>query len=136
MGATVLLVDDDPDDAFFHKMLLEETGMVEQVHVCEDADSALQYLTRAHEDAGSARGTLAPDLVLVDLNLPGTNGWEFIESFKALSINPVQTKLAVLTGSLNPDDEYRALGTGVVRHFFIKPLHEREMADYLSRTRG
>ncbi len=74
----ILLVEDNPADMRLIREALTEDGMPAELHWSASGESALDYL--------HARGTHAhrpmPDLVLLDLNLPGLNGHEVLAEIK------------------------------------------------------
>ncbi len=66
---TVLLVEDNHDIAGYVKLFLE--AMEFEVHHTEDADTSLTYL-ESHR----------PDLILLDIGLPGKSGWQLLEMIR------------------------------------------------------
>ena len=116
---TILLVDDDPDCNFLHRRLLRKSACSERVVVTQDADDAIAFITEAAEEEP---GRL-PELVLLDINMPGMNGWEFLDEFEKLpeSIRS-NIKVIILTSSLNPDDKNRADANPSVAGMYDKLL--------------
>ena len=114
----ILLVDDDPDDNFLHQMVIEDSGLCEQVRVAENGIQALHYLTQTEAAAYSR-----PDIILLDINMPGMNGFEFLREYDKLPEHQkANVVLMMLTTSLNPDDQRRAQSFGIVDSFKSKPL--------------
>lgn len=77
--ARVLLVEDNPADARLAVEALKQASLPVELTVVEDGEQALEYL-HARGDFTSA---VLPDLVLLDLNLPGIDGREVLETVKA-----------------------------------------------------
>jgi len=110
----ILLVEDDlGDQRLIEKSLCNEKILNELITV-NDAESALQYLQRSQDgDKESPR----PDLILLDLNLPGMFGKEFLKRIKAspeLNTIPV----VVLTTSDSEQDileSYKLQAAGYVK---------------------
>lgn len=95
----ILLVEDNPADAELAQIGLRKGKILNQVHVVEDGESAIAFLrkTGAHSDAPT------PDLVLLDLNLPGMDGREVLEIVKSdpeLKVIPV---IVLTTSDAAPD---------------------------------
>ncbi|HEX4335248.1 MAG TPA: response regulator [Polyangiaceae bacterium] len=96
---SILLVEDSPADVRLTMEALREAKLHNQIDVVEDGESAMEYLRRP--------GQKRPDLVLLDLNLPGMDGREVLQEIKTdpdLSIIPV----VVLTTSSADEDVLRA----------------------------
>lgn len=125
----ILLVDDDPDDNFLHQIIIEDSGLCETVRVAENGFAALDYLTHPdHPDY------LRPDVILLDINMPGMNGFEFMDQYNTL---PEQFRshlvLMMMTTSLNPVDRWRAQGVPDVNGFQSKPLTQAMLQDIVDR---
>lgn len=76
----ILLVEDDPGDRKLIGKSLAEQEMDIEVFVAESGEEALEYLSRSK--AGES-GCPKPNLVLLDLNMPGMGGREFLRRLKA-----------------------------------------------------
>jgi CheY-like chemotaxis protein len=84
----------------------------------QSAKEALDYLVSRNENK-----TPRPDLIFLDINMPGMNGWEFLHEYNKLD-KQLQSRAIVimLTTSENPDDQMKAKGINVVSDFKTKPL--------------
>lgn len=78
-GIFILLVEDNPADVRLTQEALRETGAAHRLHVVMDGDAALDFLRQQSAQEGDVR----PDLILLDLNLPGRNGTEVLQVIKA-----------------------------------------------------
>ncbi len=132
---TVLLVEDNHDDIFYSKRIINNTGWAEQIDVCHDGSTALDYLLNRGEYAMESNIRPSPDLILLDLSLPRMNGWDFLAAYAALPASYRRhTVVVILTASLDPNDEARALTTGVVNRYIIKPLKELDFKRLMSEA--
>lgn len=105
--AEILLVEDNPLDAEAMLAAAEEVRIAGRVHHVRDGAAALDFLFRRGPHAGATR----PDLVLLDLNLPGIDGREVLRVIKnhaTLRALPV----VVLTTSERDEDVLRAYESG------------------------
>src|SRR3954466_9338421 len=66
----ILLVEDDPGDVLITREAFAEHKVSNRLTVCSDGAAALRFLRKQGAHAGAAR----PDIVLLDLNLPGVDG--------------------------------------------------------------
>ncbi|MEQ6119013.1 response regulator [Reichenbachiella sp. MALMAid0571] len=110
----VLLIDDDEATNFINQMALDEVNCTENIKICQTAMDALIFLKGESNK---------PDLILLDINTPGINGWEFLEEYSKLpSSQQAEIVLVMLTTSLNPADRERAELIPEISGFKSKPL--------------
>lgn len=114
-AARVLVVEDDADIRRFVRVALESEGH----EVAEAAD-----VERALIEAGLR----APDLVVLDLGLPGADGVNFVRQFRSWSSAPV----LVLSARSGESEKVRALDAGA-DDYLVKPFGS---AEFLARTRA
>jgi CheY-like chemotaxis protein len=101
-ASPLLLVEDSDEDYVALVRAIQQTGLNTPHHRCRDGDDALEYLRRSGRYADPATAP-RPALILLDLNLPGTDGREVLQVVKydgELSSIPV----IVMTTSSNPTD--------------------------------
>jgi CheY-like chemotaxis protein len=113
---TVLLVDDDSGANFLHKAILQRVGSFKDIVEYTDAEEALSYLSQSVQDNS------APDLILLDINMPLLDGWEFMERYNQLSLNGQKSTILMLTSSIDPSDIRRAQKIPNLDGFRSKPL--------------
>jgi CheY-like chemotaxis protein len=77
--ATVLLVEDDPGDQKLIRVSLNEHRVANELHIVSSGEEALDFL---HQRGKYCNGTRRPDLILLDLNMPGISGKEFLTRIK------------------------------------------------------
>lgn len=112
----ILLVEDSPEDYHATLRSFRRAHLANSIYHCEDGESALDYL---HQRGDFAEGAKAPrpGLILLDLNLPGTDGYAVLRDIKqdeSLASIPV----IVLTMSTDEHDIqacYRAGANGYVK---------------------
>ncbi len=95
--AVILLVEDSLADVRLMQEVLRETELAHQLVVAGDGERALRVLRAEGEYAGQA----APDLVLLDLNLPGMDGRETLRTIKR---DPALLRTPVLVLSTSTAD--------------------------------
>lgn len=115
----LLLVEDSPEDYEATVRALRKAGLANPIFRCEDGDEALDFLF--HRGRFSAPLTSPrPGLILLDLNLPGTDGREVLAAIKAhdsLRLIPV----VVMTTSTDDFDVERCYQAGV-NSYITKPV--------------
>ncbi|MGB0368979.1 MAG: response regulator [Flavobacteriales bacterium] len=114
---SVLLIDDDRPTNVYNKAIVNQADVTEQIDVCHDGQEALDFLKSTIEGDHPR-----PSLIFLDVNMPGMNGWEFLEAYNALPANQKGRILVfMLTTSLDPEDEGKSLKLGA-DGFIRKPL--------------
>ncbi|MDQ2770866.1 MAG: response regulator [Bacteroidota bacterium] len=126
----IVLVDDNETTSFLNNRLLGRLAVAEHVSTFSRADEAFEQLWG---DKAGGSAAPAPDLVFVDLKMPGVSGFEFLELYNALP-PPVQaqTVMAVLTTSMHGADTARVAQYPNVE-YLTKPLTEEKMRKLLEK---
>ncbi|HEV2208873.1 MAG TPA: response regulator [Verrucomicrobiae bacterium] len=123
-GSTILLVEDDRNDAMFMKMAFESAGVTGNLQEVRDGKEALEYLKGEGQFADRETHPL-PYLLLLDLKLPHVMGMDVLKWVRQQpELNGVV--VLVLTSSSNPaeiDTAYR-LGANA---FLVKPSSFQEL---------
>lgn len=117
--STVLLVEDNLDDADLIRHAFRKAGITNPVALVHDGDKAIDYLL-GRGDYVDRRLFPAPRLILLDLKLPRRSGIEVLAAIRtteAVRNLPV----VVLTSSNQEDDIRRAYDTGA-NAYLVKPI--------------
>ena len=107
----ILLIDDDNDNNFIHKLIIEDSGVQADIYSVVSVPDAIQYL----QSGGN------PDLIFLDINMPVLNGWDFINQYNNLP-DKQNSIIVMLTSSMNVSDEKKALSISEITEYKTKPL--------------
>ncbi len=113
-----MLIDDNPNDNFFHEREIVKTGLENITIVTKhSADDALDYLKLDQDEV------LHPDLIFLDINMPGMDGWEFLVEYAQLHKEQQSESLVMmLTTYENVREVDRAKAIYLVTDIITKPL--------------
>jgi len=115
----ILLVEDSPEDFEATERAFRRAGLKNPIFRCADGDAALDFLYRRGRYADPASAP-RPGIVLLDLNLPGTDGREVLEVVKA-DANLKQIPIVVLTTSSDERDVQACYRAGA-NSYIQKPV--------------
>ena len=126
----ILLVEDSPADVRLTQEALREGGLEHDLHVARDGDEALAFLRREDHHADAPR----PDLILLDLNLPGKDGREVLADVKN-DPDLRRVPVVVLTTSKAEEDVVRTYDLHA-NCFITKPVGLENFVDVLRQVQG
>ncbi len=110
------IIDDDPIYVFGTRKIMELTNFCESFLIFHNGKQALDRLR-----AIIVAGENIPQMILLDLNMPVMDGWEFLEEFTRI---PTVQKIYIyiVTSSIDPADVERAKEFGSVNNYIVKPI--------------
>lgn len=121
--APIVLVEDDPHDAFFVYQALESARIRNHVVACRDAAEARRVLTREG-------GSPTPALLILDVHLGGESGIEFLRWVRSQPDPLGKTPVMMLTSSQRQEHVTEATALGAM-WFLSKPVTETQLLEAL-----
>ena len=112
----LLVIDDDDINIFIIKKIVEKTGFPVNMVAKTNGQLAIDYLNEIVDNAEEF-----PHLILIDINMPVLNGWEFIEAYEKMNITKA-VDMYMLSSSVYENDIEKAKTYKVVKGFISKPL--------------
>jgi CheY-like chemotaxis protein len=130
-GLAILYAEDDRDDRLLAEMAHRDSHVANPLVFVSDGDEALEYLRGDGRHADGA-GWLDPGLVLLDLNMPGTNG---LDTLRAVRADPAWRSIPVvmLTTSTAQADITACYEAGA-SSYIIKPPAFGDLVRLFSRV--
>lgn len=123
---SILLVDDDKITNFINQTLISKLNITETVVVKNNGLQALQYIK------SECPQNNCPDLILLDINMPVMNGFEFLEILRHAEIaHKSKIKIAILSSTINPADLLKIKTYGV--DHISKPMLRKDLLSLLEK---
>lgn len=120
----ILLVDDDPINNYMNEALLKKLHLTDEVQIALNGTEAINYILN-----GDVKSLECPELIIVDLNMPVMDGFEFLDEFEKIEIKDREkVRVIILTTSTGykVDEKIKALGLYIIR----KPLTQAKIEEY------
>ena len=138
MQINSIIIDDSEGDRYLARRALSDSGIVKNVLEFEDGDDALNFFQNADEYESVCGPNPPPTLILMDINMPGKDGFELLEDLES---SPFVEKLKdkssciilLFTSSNNDRDRERVEQYETVKGYLIKPLDEEKIRGILKR---
>ncbi|MEZ5826765.1 MAG: ATP-binding protein [Geminicoccaceae bacterium] len=121
----VMVLDDDRFDRMLVRRALEKTNPGVEVVEFSLAEEALDFV--------ATLDSLSSLVILIDINLPRVDGFEFIDMlFERFGEKVADVQIAVVSTSLNPDYRLRAGNDPRIAYYFEKPVRSRDLEEIMS----
>jgi len=131
----VICIDDDPIALLLSKLVISKANFASKIITLPNGQEAIEYLEKEEtriENKNSAQ-TL---LILLDLNMPVMDGWEFLEQFnQRLYEEYNDAKIILLSSSIDPNDIRKSKNFEMVMDFFPKPLTKEILQEILEKIK-
>lgn len=120
MIKNLLCVDDDDIAQFYTHSIIEDADFIENSLSVFDGQKAIDFFEQLLKNNHL---TNIPELVLLDINMPIMDGWEFLQVFSRKFRPEFQdVKIAIVSSSVNPADFEKAKEYPFVIDFISKPI--------------
>lgn len=125
----VMLIDDNEVDLKINSKIINITKLFDEIITCQSGDEGLAYLNKYQDDEKNL-----PDFILLDIQMPEMDGFEFLEMFKRFP-NKLKEKclVAILSSTLDFGDIKKAEANPYVIKLLKKPLFPKELEEVLNK---
>jgi CheY-like chemotaxis protein len=128
-SVTMVLVEDDPGHARLIERNLRRAHITNDIVVLGDGQEAVEYFFPEGEDVAARR--VMPLLVLLDLNLPGVDGYQVLARLKA-DERTRRIPVIILTTTDDPRDIKRCYDLGC-KVYITKPVEHEQFAEAIRK---
>ena len=119
----IMVVDDDSTFQFIFKKQIEKFGQFEIVNESKNGSEAIQFIRSTKKEGGQL-----PELIVLDLNMPIMDGWDFLDEYgKLMSTGEGTIPICILSSTINQADFDKANTYTTVKSFFSKPVTSEQL---------
>jgi CheY-like chemotaxis protein len=131
MELSFIVIDDSELDCFIARKIIEHTDESLTVQTFQSAQQALSAISD-----GSAANNSVITIVLLDLQMPLMNGFQFVEEFEKLPAGiQKKYKVVLLSSTRNTNDIFRILTYNTVSSLLEKPLTKEKLFTLLMQVK-
>lgn len=123
-----MLVDDDEINNFISVKLIKKTLLNTEISTCLNGKFAIEQLLEIKNTSPDQ----LPDYILLDINMPIMNGWEFLDEYIRHDIDSTgKVKIFIISSSVFNNDINKAKSYTLVKDFISKPLSVDKIREVL-----
>ena len=124
------VVDDDKIFTYLLKRIIEKAKITREIIFFENGRDALDYLASHKKDA-----LKLPQLILLDINMPILDGWQFLNEYGKLKPEvPQPISICMMSSSSEIEDYDRAMDSGHVMDYLQKPVQIPSLKEVTARV--
>lgn len=129
----VMLIDDNKIDLFVNQRIIENFNPSVKTRIFSNALSAISFF-KLLELNKTIKSVALPDVILLDINMPEMNGFNFFEEFKQLNlISKNKIEIYMLSSSMCLDDIIKAKKESYCAGYITKPLTVDKLKNLLNK---
>jgi CheY-like chemotaxis protein len=116
------VVDDDPIYQIIINKIIKKSELFSTVFTFKNGKEALDTFKQS-----LAKNENIPNIILLDLNMPVMDGWEFMDEMKCLNINNKTTYIYIVSSSIAVEDKLKSKTYPIILGYLSKPINANDL---------
>ncbi len=131
---SILLVDDDESTNFINKIFINKLNLDIQVNTALNGKQALDFLEN-DKSYGENVSFITPCLLILDINMPIMNGWEFLEAYEERVSKEIKDKIVIVMITISNDEKHaiEAKNNPNINEYIQKPLSDVKFESLINK---
>lgn len=119
---SIMIIDDNEINIFLVKRFIEAYDASIEVVTFNSAVKAIEYFNYVNDEEGNIL-TLVPNVILLDINMPGMDGFQFLDTFdKFKTFNPKSVKIIFISSTIIKEELEQVKNYGERCTFIPRPI--------------
>ena len=115
------IIDDDKILTYVLQRIMGSVDSFENIEIFQNGKEAINQLSAAKKNPEAL-----PDIILLDLNMPVMDGWQFLDEFEKINLDK-KISLYIVSSSIDVHDHNKAKNYKTVSDFLIKPIGKKQI---------
>ncbi len=120
------IIDDDKILTYVLQRIMGSVDSFENIEIFQNGKEAINHLSALKKDPDSL-----PDLILLDINMPVMDGWQFLDEFEKIHLDK-KINLYIVSSSIDIQDHNKAKKYKTVSDFLIKPIGKKQIEQMIA----
>jgi CheY-like chemotaxis protein len=125
---SLFVIDDDKIYHFLLKNLFKQNGINVAISFFHNGQEAIEVIRNAKD------GSALPDLILLDVNMPIMNGWQFVEEYNRMAASLPRPSIIYMISSSNDEVDINKakVYSDIVKDYLLKPICKEDLEKIFS----
>ncbi len=132
----VFCIDDDQITLVLSDMVIKKSEFAKEVITAKNGKEGLEWFSAYFSKNKLSINQDPPQIIFLDLNMPVMNGWDFLEGYLMKYAERLpETKVVIVSSTVNPEDFLRANKYDIVIDFINKPLTAEGLSELMDHDK-